>query len=64
MTQHKLRHTFASVADDLVSGAAVKLMLNHAAGGDVTLGSYIGKSEAQLRAAWQTVADAIEESAK
>jgi len=39
-------------------------MLNHAAGGDVTLGSYIGKSEAQLRAAWQTVADAIEESAK
>ena len=60
VTQHKLRHTFASVADGLVSGAAVKLMLNHAAGGDVTLGSYIGKSEAQLRAAWQTVADAID----
>jgi len=26
----------------------------------VTLGSYIGKSDSRLRAAWQTEADAIE----
>ncbi len=59
ITPHKLRHTFASVADELVSGYAVKRMLNHTLdGGDVT-GGYIGKSDAQLRAAWQTVADAI-----
>ena len=28
--------------------------------GDVTLGHYVGKSEAQLRAGWQTVADFVE----
>lgn len=32
-------------------------MLSHAAGEDVTLGHYVGKSETLLRAAWQTVAD-------
>jgi len=47
----------------LVSGGALKRMLNHAAGGDVTLGHYVGKSETQLRAAWQTVADFIEAAA-
>ncbi len=60
---HGLRATFASVAEELVSGGALKRMLNHAAGGDVTLGHYVGKSEAQLRAAWQTVADFIEAAA-
>ena len=35
-------------------------MMNHAAGGDVTLGHYVGKSEAQLRAGWQAVADFVE----
>jgi hypothetical protein len=60
---HGLRDTFASIAEELVSGAALKKMMNHAAGGDVTLGSYVGKSEAQLRHAWQTVADFIEEAA-
>lgn len=59
ITPHKLRHTFASVAEDLVSGYALKRMLNHTDGGDVTGGHYVGKSEAQLRAAWQTVADFI-----
>jgi hypothetical protein len=29
----------------------------------VTLGHYVGKSEAQLRAGWQTVADFIEAAA-
>jgi hypothetical protein len=60
---HGLRATFASVAEELVSGGALKRMLNHATGGDVTLGHYVGKSEAQLRAAWQTVADFIEAEA-
>jgi hypothetical protein len=35
-------------------------MLNQAAGNDVTLGHYVGKSEAQLRAGWQAVGDFIE----
>lgn len=59
---HGLRATFASIAEELVSGAALKRMLNHSAGGDVTLGHYVGKSEAQLRTAWQAVADFIEEA--
>jgi len=60
---HGLRATFASIAEELVSGAVLKKMMNHAAGADVTLGHYVGKSEAQLRAGWQTVADFIEASA-
>ncbi len=60
---HGLRDTFASIAEELVSGAALKKMMNHAAGGDVTLGSYVGKSEAQLRQAWQAVADFIDGAA-
>ena len=58
VTPHKLRHTFASVAEELVSGYALRRMLNHA-DSDVTGAHYVGKSEAQLRAAWQTVADFI-----
>jgi Arm DNA-binding domain len=60
---HGLRATFASIAEELVSGAVLKKMMNHAAGADVTLGHYVGKSEAQLRAGWQTVADFIEAAA-
>jgi integrase len=59
ITPHKLRHTFASVAEELVSGYALKRMMNHADGADVTGAHYVGKSEAQLRQAWQTVADFI-----
>lgn len=59
ITPHKLRHTFGSVAEELVSGYALKRMLNHALGGDVTGAHYVGKSETQLRLAWQTVADFI-----
>ena len=63
VTAHKLRHTFASIAEELVSAAALKRMLNHTAADDVTQAHYIGKSETQMRAAWQTVADFIEEAA-
>ena len=60
---HGLRATFASIAEELVSGGVLKRMLNHAAGGDVTLGHYVGKSESQLRSGWQTVADFVEAAA-
>lgn len=57
-TPHKLRHTFASVADDLVTAATARAMLNHA-GGDVAQQHYIGIDEPKLRAGWQAVADFI-----
>lgn len=57
---HGVRVTFASIAEELVSGGILKRMMNHAAGGDVTLGHYVGKGEAALRAGWQTVADYVE----
>ena len=60
---HGLRATFASIAEELVSSALLKRMMNHAAAGDVTLGHYVAKSEAQLRAGWQAVADFVEEAA-
>jgi len=62
ITPHKLRHTFASVAEELVSGYALKRMLNHSDGADVTGAHYVGKSEKQLREAWQAVADFIEQA--
>ena len=62
ITPHKLRHTFASVAEELVSGYALKRMLNHTEASDVTGSNYVGKSESQLRVAWQTVADFIVEA--
>jgi integrase len=62
ITPHKLRHTFASVAEGLVSVYALKRMMNHGSGSDVTGEYYVGKSEEQLRAAWQAVADFIEKS--
>ena len=60
---HGLRATFASVAEELVSGGVLKRMMNHAAGGDVTLGHCVGKGEAQLRAGWQVVADFVHAAA-
>lgn len=60
---HGVRVTFASIAEELVSGGILKRMMNHAAGGDVTLGHYVGKGEAALRAGWQTVADYVETAA-
>lgn len=42
---------------------ALKKMLNHAAAGDVTSGHYVKKSDVQLRAGRQAVADFIEQLA-
>ncbi|MCW5631906.1 MAG: integrase family protein [Rubrivivax sp.] len=56
---HGLRATFASVAEELVSAYTLKRLLNHLDSDDVTGGHYILKSESQLRAAWQAVADFI-----
>ena len=61
---HGLRATFASVAEGLVSAAVLKRMMNHAVAADVTLGQYVAKSDAQLRAGWQAVADWIEDEAQ
>jgi hypothetical protein len=61
---HGLRATFASVAESLVSAAVLKRMMNHAVATDVTLGHYVAKSDAQLRAGWQAVADWIEAEAQ
>lgn len=59
---HGLRATFASVAEELVSAYTLKRMLNHANADDITGAHYVGKSETQLRAAWQSVADFIREA--
>jgi len=56
---HDMRATFTTIAEELVSGGVLKRMINHATSSDVTLGHYVGKGEAQLRAGWQTVADFI-----
>jgi integrase len=61
VSPHKLRHTFASIADDLVTAATARAMLNHATG-DVAQLHYIGVGEAKLRAGWQAVADYIEKA--
>lgn len=61
---HGPRATFASIAEELVSSALLKRMLNHATVGDVTLGHDVAKSEAQLRAGWQAVADFVEAAAR
>jgi hypothetical protein len=52
------------VAKESANGYALKCMLNHTVNGDVTGAHYVGKSESQLRNAWQTVADFIEQLAK
>jgi hypothetical protein len=61
---HGLRATFASLAEELVSSALLKRMMNPATAGDVTVGHYVAKSEAQLWAGWQAVADFVEEVAR
>lgn len=60
---HGLRSTFISIAEELVSGGVLKRIINHAVNNDVTLGHYVGKGEAQLRAGWQTVGDFIARAA-
>jgi integrase len=60
---HKVRQTFASVAQELVSAYTLKRMVNHTPTGDVTGTSYVALGDVQLRAGWQAVADHIEELA-
>lgn len=57
---HDLRRTFASIGAALVPVYALKSMLNHAGGSDVTFKHYVVADDHALRAAWQTVADFIE----
>lgn len=63
ITPHDLRATFASIADELASAYVLKRMLNHAMSGDVTGAHYVGKSDSQLRAGWQAVADFLDAAA-
>lgn len=60
---HDMRATFTTIAEELVSGGVLKRLINHAVSNDVTLGHYVGKGEAQLRAGWQIVADFITNAA-
>jgi integrase len=62
-TQHQLRHTFASIAAELVPAYTLQRMTNHTAA-DVTSAHYVGVGDEQLRAGWQAVADLIEKAAK
>ncbi|HUL04814.1 MAG TPA: hypothetical protein VLV76_00675 [Candidatus Acidoferrum sp.] len=52
------------MAEGLISAAVLKRMMNHTVAGDVTLGHYVAKSDALLRAGWQAVADWIEAEAR
>jgi integrase len=63
ITAHKLRHTFASIAAELVPHFVLRRMLNHTSGSDTAAQHYVHVSEAQLRAGWQSVADFIESAA-
>ncbi|EEG07106.1 tyrosine-type recombinase/integrase [Pseudogulbenkiania ferrooxidans] len=58
-----LRSTFASIAEPLVSTYTLKKMMNHRQAGDITARHYIRKSEQQLRAGWQAVADYLDQQA-
>jgi integrase len=60
ITPHKLRHTFASIAAELVPAFTLRRLLNHTGGGDTAALHYVHVSEAQLRAGWQAVEDLIE----
>lgn len=62
ITPHKLRHTFASVAAQLVPAFTLRRLLNHVGGGDTASVHYVHVSDDQLRAAWQAVADFVEAS--
>lgn len=64
ITPHCLRHTFATVAEALVSTYVLKRMLNHATGGDVTAEHYVHIDKERLRSGWQAVADFLDEQAR
>ena len=59
--QHDLRRSFITVAESSeISVVALKMLVNHSVGNDVTSG-YIILSTARLREAAQTVADRLKE---
>ena len=55
-SSHDLRRTWASLAQDWIPYPQVKALLNHSAGGDITLLHYAHPSREQLRTAAETVA--------
>ena len=59
-TPKMARSVFASIAEELVSAATLKRLLNHHRVGDIADTHYVRKQEDQLRAGWQLVADHIE----
>jgi integrase len=61
ISAHDLRRTFISVAESCdISPIALKALVNHALGGDVTSG-YVVLSTERLREAAQRVADRLKE---
>jgi integrase len=60
VTSHDLRRTYATIAERQVSGIALKGLLHHAAGNDVTSG-YVMLSQMELAQAAQAVADRLRE---
>lgn len=63
ISSHDLRRTFATIAEGCVSGIALKSLLNHTAGNDVT-GGYVFLNSTALREAAQRVADRLKELCK
>lgn len=55
-----LRAVFASVAEKLVTFGVLKGLMNHKQKSDLLNTNYIEKTEEELRAGWQAVADHIE----
>lgn len=64
ITPHCLRHTFATVAEAMVSNYVLKKMLNHATSGDVTAEHYVLIDQDRLRSGWQSVADFLDAQAE
>lgn len=61
LTYHDCRRTFASLADALdLSGYAIKAMLNHATGNDVTATHYLVRTVDRLREPMARVSDEID----
>jgi integrase len=62
ISPHDLRRTFCTVAESVeISPIALKLLINHSTGNDVTAGYVIMSSE-RLRAAAQRIAEEIKRS--
>jgi hypothetical protein len=60
---HDCRRTFSTTAANLLPELVLKRLLNYAVGDDVTAGHYVHLGEADLRGAWQRVADRITKKA-